>query len=353
MALFASLRRLLGRTPAPESTASDPAERSPRGGGPPPAAQAGPAPAEPEIESRSGPPAAVAAGRFDEPVDRRFTAVLLGVGDLRGDAPESFERRAIERIWRAAASSQNPNLVPRLPVVLPRLIGLVRREDVSAQEIAELLARDPTLVGEVVRLANSPRYRTPREITDLQEAMILLGQRGLIELVTGAAMRPIFSHRQGRFSRIAGTRLWNLAEQCSLACVELCGDSVDRFHAYLAGLVANVGLIPALRVLDVDYKEARPPDTEGFHDALRDAAAALSGQITRQWDFPAEVRLAVELRGGPQSAELEDGLTAALRVADRVSKWHVLLPGLAGPALAGLTDPERRCYAALERAFGR
>ncbi len=353
VALFASLRRLLGRDPAPVVAASDPAQASPREAGRPPDPAARPVPAESEIEPSSEQPAGVMGPGFDQPVDRRFTAALLGVGELRRDAPESFERRAIELIQLAATSGQDSDLVPRLPVVLPRLISLVRREEVPAQEIVELLARDPTLVGEVVRMANSPRYRTRREITDLQEAMIMLGQRGLIELVTGAAMRPIFSLRQGRFSRIAGTRLWDLAEQCSHACVEICGDRADRFHAYLAGLVANVGLIPALRLLDTGYQEARPPDTEGFHDALRDAAAALTGRIARQWDFPAPVRRAVELHSGSQTGELEDSLASALRVADRASKWHVLRPGLAGPALAALTDPERRCYAALERAFGR
>jgi HD-like signal output (HDOD) protein len=353
VALFACLRRLLGRDPPPAAAASDPAQASPRAGSRSPASAAHPAPVESEIESSSGQPAGAVASGFDQPVDRRFTAALLGVGELRRDALEPFERRAIELIQHAATSGQDSSLVPRLPVVLPRLISLVRRDEVPAQKIVELLARDPTLVGEVVRMANSPRYRTRREITDLQEAMIILGQRGLIELVTGAAMRPIFSPRQGRFSRIAGTRLWDLAERCSHACVEICGDRADRFHAYLAGLVANVGLIPALRLLDNDYQEARPPDTEAFHDALRDAAAGLTGRIARQWDFPAQVRRAVELHSGPQTGELEDSLAAALRVADRVSKWHVLMPGLAGPALAGLTDAERRCYAALERAFGR
>jgi hypothetical protein len=61
---------------------------------------------------------------------------------------------------------------------------------------------------------------------------------------------------------------------------------------------------------------------------------------------------AIERRADAQARTSEDRYTRTLSVADRISKWHLLNPGLAAPALAGLTEPERRCYLELERAFG-
>ncbi|HEX4585123.1 MAG TPA: HDOD domain-containing protein [Burkholderiaceae bacterium] len=290
--------------------------------------------------------------RLEGDPDRRFTALLLGVGNLRPTPAEPAELRALARIEAILQEGRESNLIPRLPVVLPRLIGLVRRDDVSPRELAERLSHDPALVGEVVRLANSPRFRPSRDIANLQEAVIALGQRGLGQLVTNAVMRPIFDTRQGRFSRSAGTRLWDLTERCSFACANLCGNAADPFQAYLAGMVANIGLIAALRVLDSGYRESKPPDTEGFHDALRDVVARLSARIARQWDFPPNVCEAVA-RGTTSGSGLGDEeLAWALQTADRASKWHVLMPGLAGAALTGLTESERRCYVGLERAFG-
>jgi len=313
------------------------------------------APARPgAAPSRTPPamaPAREAPGPGRDDVDRRFTALLLGAGPLRRADADPAERRIIEQLAELARSGRDSNLVPRLPAVLPRLIGLVRRDDVAPRELAERLSRDPALVGEVVRLANSPRYRTGRDVADLQEAVIVLGQHGLIQLVTRAAMRPIFNAQQGRFSRIAGTRLWDLSDRCAHACAQLCGGA-DRFQAYLAGMVANAGLIVALRVLDAGYQESRAPDSEDFHRALGDVTSMLSERIARHWNFHPDVCRAVGRRAGSRAGEADDDLTRALRTADRISKWHLLMPGLAVDALAGLTDAERGCYAELERTFG-
>jgi HD-like signal output (HDOD) protein len=289
---------------------------------------------------------------LQQSADRLFTARLLGVGGLRPGEAGPAERLVIQRLTALGREADAPNLVPRLPVVLPRLLGLVRRDDVSPRELVERLSDDPTLVGEVVRVANSPRYRIARDVEDLHEAVLMLGQRGLVQIVVSAAMRPIFDMRQGRFSRIAGVTPWDLTQRCSHACADLCDQDADRFQAFLSGMGANVGLIAALRVLDSIYAEQQVPDTEGFHDALSTAASRLSGRIARQWGFTRAVCQAIERRGDPQAGMSEDRFTRTLSVADRISKWHVLNPGLPAASLTGLSEPDRRCYLELERAFG-
>jgi HD-like signal output (HDOD) protein len=352
MALLATLRRLLGGSRTPPGDAPDHAAEtsgSPRARpGAPPTIEAGSA----RHPNAAGEALAGGLHPFEEDPDRRFTALILGVRDLRPAEAAGGERRIIERIEQLAQGGLDPSVVPRLPVVLPRLIGLVRRDDVSPRELAERLSHDPALVGDVVRLANSPRYRSSRDVASLQEAVIALGQRGLAQLVTNAVMRPIFDTRQGRFSRSAGTTLWALTERCAIACDALCADHPDRFRAYLAGMMANIGFLAALRVLDSEYQDTEPPDSEGFHIALSATVATLSGQIARQWDFHPDVCRAVAARVARGAEAAQDDLTRALRAADRISKWHVLAPRLTGAALAALEASERRCYVELQRAFG-
>jgi HD-like signal output (HDOD) protein len=337
MAWLASLRRFFGGSPTPEARYTAVMDVSDR--------PSELAPAAHQTLAEPGP--------FDSSADRRFTAALLGVDQLRVAKAEPAEQRVLERLREVVGDRAEANLVPRLPVVLPRLISVVRRDDVGASELAERLSLDPTLVGDAVRLANSPAYRTSREITNLHDAVIVLGQRGLIQIVIGAAMRPIFDVRHGRFSRIAGTRVWDLAQRCAAACATLCAQETDPFHAYLAGMVADIGMIVALRVLDDEYEEGPAPDTEEFHEALRDVVAKLSGRIARQWDFHAKVCVAVERRAATERHGVDNELVRALRTADRISKLHLLAPGLGGGVLTGLSDPERRCYGELERMFGQ
>jgi len=298
------------------------------------------------------PVGAVAPSVFDKDVDASFTASMFGVEALRADRPSAAERRAIEQLMEASHGKGDPKLVPRLPMVLPELMRLSRRDDVSPRQLAERLSSDPTMVGEVVRLANSPRYRTERDISNLQEAVMLLGSDGLQQLVASVALRPIFNKGQGRFSRTSGTRVWDLAQRCSHASVLLSDRVTDSFHAYLAGLVTNVGLIAALRVIDTAYDDAQAPDAEDFHKTFHDAAGRLSCQIAKMWDFPQEVCDAVQRLEQSEIESQPSNLRLTLRVADTASKWHMLAPGLSGVALEGLHDAERRCYVELERAFG-
>jgi len=343
MALFKSLRRLFGGTDAPKPRAN-PVEDVPAPRVRVSSAQTRPDSRAPGVLGDSDP--------SDDDVEKRFTCLLLGVDRMRQVEVEPPERLVIEQIRELARRGGDPDLIPRLPVALPRVINMVRRDDVSPREMAERLSHDPALVGEVVRIANSPRYRTGRDIANLQEAVLVLGQRGLMQLVTNVTMRPIFNAQQGRFSRIAGTRLWDLSERSACACAHMCGGGSDTFQAYLAGMASNVGLIAVLRILDLGYKEPQPPDTEGFHHALLQETATLSGQIARHWEFPPNVCHAVAHSADPQERSQDDELVALLRSAVHISKWHVLMPGLSGAALATLPEPARRGYLELERVFG-
>lgn len=296
-------------------------------------------------------PAPETAHPLSRDLDRSFSALLLAVNECRPAEPEAAERSILQRLEDLAAAPGDQNLVPRLPAVLPKLMSLVRRDDTSPRELAEHLGRDPALVGEVIRIANSPRYRTARTIASLQDAVMVLGQRGMHQLVTGVAMRPVFNTQQGRFSRAAGTHLWDQAERCAHACAYLRNQSADQFEGYLAGMVANAGLIAALRVLDQHYQASQPPNTLGFHEALLDVSAKLSASIARQWNFPEDVAEALATRAIQPPVIVASDLTLALRTADRISKLHVLAAHTPQTGEA-FVEPEDRCYRELQRVFG-
>ena len=351
MAFLNRMRRMFAGAAKP----APPAAAPPLG---PASRNAGAAPAG-FTPAASGPGCSAAAESTDDAppacptdLDRRFSAFMLAIAQCRPGAAEPPERSVLQRLEALGHDAADVERLPRLPSVLPRLMRLARRDDVAPRELVDHLSHDPALVGEVVRLANSPRYRTARGIDNLQAAVIAIGQRGMNQLVTSVAMRPIFNLPQGRFSRAAGTRLWALAERGAHACAFLRGDAADSFNAYLAGLVANVGWIAALRVLDQSELAVQGADTAGFHDELPLVAAGLSARIARHWAFPAEVCQALDGRAVNAQATRADALGFALRAADRVSKWHLLEPGIDAARFGANPAIESRGYLELGRTFG-
>jgi HD-like signal output (HDOD) protein len=339
MALWNPLRRLFGHdNGAPEVTVP------PAPAAPPRPQVVAPPPPVPEL------PPAINAGVSDRELDYRFVALLLG-SPAPVVAPTPAERAVIDQLGALAERGLDPELVPRLPAVLPRLIALSRRDDAAPRELAGLLARDPALVGEVVQLANSPRYRTAREIEDLQGALMVLGQMGLSQLVTRAAMRPIFNLAQGRFGRHAGGRLWELSERVAVAAAALRQGRTDAFAAYLAGTVAPVGLMAAVRVLDQRYAAPEPPASVAFHLALWQQAARVAAQAARQWSFPEEVVQALDERARHAAAGAGE-LALAVQAADRAARRQLL--AAAGVALEGgaASPDEARADTELDQRYG-
>lgn len=255
---------------------------------------------------------------------RRFSATLLGVPDLAVMAITEAEQQALRRLAEALAQRKSQDFMPRMPAVLPRLMGLVRRDNVSTREIAEQVARDPALMGEVIRLANSSYYSRGKEIADLQDAVMMLGQLGLEKIIVQAAMRPVFNAQQGRFSRTATALLWELSARCAAACSFLMKGQGQEFNAYLAGTLLGCGLLPTLRILDQSFAAGPPPQSQAFHDGLADMGLKIAAQLARDWDFPAEVAQAI---AGLATAEPDSPLGVALREADQVGKLHVLADG--------------------------
>lgn len=290
----------------------------------------------------------------DADLDAQFSAMLLSLGSLREGPVAPAERAVLQWVEELAQAPARHDLLPRLPAVLPKLMSLARRDDVSPRELSEHLMRDPALVAEVIRIANSPRYRASQTLGSLQDAVMVLGQRGMNQLITNVAMRPVFNSQAGRFSQRARSHLWAQASRCAHACAYLRDARVDPFDAYLAGMVVNAGLIPALSVLDLRYTGPQLPDTSAFHAQFLRLGVKISANIARAWCFPEGVGLALDTLGTQPAPQPSPRLAVLLRSADQVSKRHLLSTCQDEPMMSddAAGHESAACYAELQRVFG-
>lgn len=67
------------------------------------------------------------------------------------------------------------NILPTAPRVVQYLINSFYDEQMPADELAHHIALDPVLSTNLLRLANSPYYRTSRQIGSVEAAVTLLG----------------------------------------------------------------------------------------------------------------------------------------------------------------------------------
>jgi HD-like signal output (HDOD) protein len=313
------------------------------------AAPASPAPVQPP-----------AAGRrlvsFDQ-VDRINSAYdtwLFERGDDSGLDLSPLETQALEALAAIVASQQSgAALVRRLPGLIPQLLQSLRSDTFSGVALSRTISSDVVLVGAVVRLANSAYQGTANSITSVEHAVMLIGQEGLRQLITTVAFRPIIDMNSGHYTRTLAPRLWDHAERCASANRAVAEElGIEPFEAFLAGLIQNVGLIVALRVLDGVAKNDASLGSELFCAQLVRDARALSCSIGREWKFPETVIRAVAEQGGLQKGAQLSPLGQLLMLTDYLGKVRELIEqgrlGHADPSLfAGLPDYTQRLYAHL------
>jgi hypothetical protein len=69
--------------------------------------------------------------------------------------------------------------LPALPGVALKILERIRDPESSMQQLAEILATDPTLSAKVLMAVNSPYFGLQRSITNLPHAVNLLGEDAL------------------------------------------------------------------------------------------------------------------------------------------------------------------------------
>lgn len=242
------------------------------------------------------------------------------------------------------------NLVRRMPGVIPQLLQSLRTDDFSGAELARKISNDVVLVAAVIRLANNAFYGTDKPITSIEHAVLVLGQDGLRQLISGVAFKPIFNLKSGYYTQRIAPKCWRQAEMCALAARVLAVDEpINPFEGFLAGLIQYVGLIVSLRVMDQITEGDTHLGSESFCNTLIDHARKLSCSIAREWQFPAAVVTAIEEQGSKNQLVQFSATGRILSTADFLGKVQVLSENGTPLADDGLVLSERAqaCLAVL------
>jgi len=258
-----------------------------------------------------------------ENIDAAFYAFILGVQSPIDSRLNLFEKSVLRQLDQLLTSDIAHNsLVPRLPAVIPQVMGVLRDKSSSSADLTSQIGRDAVLVSEVLRLANSPYYRVEQKITTLERAVFALGRVGVRQLIANAAFKPMINLNTGYFTKLSGTTLWDQSEKTAIACDCMAKqEKVDRFAAYLMGIVQNVGLTVVLKILDRYFDGNHVPRSEEFHERLFKRSKELSLLIATEWSFPKGVLEALESQ---VNAKHDQMLGKILYVGDKFSKMHIL-----------------------------
>lgn len=291
----------------------------------PVAARIPPRPARPRGTPASTPSAAPAPAPSVPPatISEYFHRLVFALPAAGTDEPEGDGAAMFKRLDLLSTRFDMRSL-PRLPTVLPQLLRTLKSDTAAGGELAKLVGRDPLMVGEVMRVTGSVYYRSAQPISNLQQAVVLLGQDGLHRVITQHAMKPILQANAGGCGH-AGEYLWDHAERCAHVCAWLGKrNGGDPFEAYLAGIICHAGTGAVVRLLNQLLADAPAPVLDAqFVARCAALGARLSLQAARHWELPPRVIVALDEHQQTDSTATS-ALGQALAVADTLAMAHLL-----------------------------
>ncbi len=208
-----------------------------------------------------------------------------------------------------------------LPAAAAEILRLTGEPQIDPQAIKKCLENDPALAARILRVVNSSLFGPTRPVTDLNQALTLLGIRPLKMLVLGFSLpKELFAGLEAeslayywRQTLIKAVAARELSERLWL----IPGD-----EPFLAGLVQDIGSLALIQQLGPTYQNLLSHirshggsllefelDTLGFDHLV------LSARLLAHWGLPAGLCAAISI---PPEERRVSELTASERTLPRI-----------------------------------
>lgn len=163
--------------------------------------------------------------------------------------------------------------LPALPRTYAALTAELARENWDVSDVVRVVERDPGLVANAFRLANSSALARRRTVTNVREAVLWIGTNMLKNVVLAAEALPSFA--RGGVPKALFDEIERHATLCGAVASRLVDDKLMSENAFLAAALHDAGqLVLALK------------DPERYRAVLSDARSKkLSIEVLEQAAF--------------------------------------------------------------------
>ncbi|MBW8883794.1 MAG: HDOD domain-containing protein, partial [Planctomycetia bacterium] len=208
-----------------------------------------------------------------------------------------------------------------LPAVAAEVLRLTGEPQIDPRELRQCIETDPALAARLLRVVNSSLFGPTRPVTDLNQALTLLGIRPLKMLVLGFSLpKELFTGLEAEVL----SRYWRQTLVKAVAARELT-ERLWRMpgdESFLAGLVQDIGVLVLIQQLGSSYVKLLERvqicggslidcelDTLGFDHLV------LSARLLAHWGLPAGLCAAISV---PPVKDRIEELTGSERTLPRI-----------------------------------
>jgi HD-like signal output (HDOD) protein/CheY-like chemotaxis protein len=261
-------------------------------------------------------------------VSHQYLAKPCDADILQGTIARAFTLRDLAGNPAVKTLVARINKLPTLPATYQRLVDCLKRTDANMEDVAKIIAMDPSMSARLLKLVNSAYFGLAKPVADVARAGALLGLDRIMALVLG---QGIFSG--GDTPKVRGFSLEALwvhsvatATAAHRIALEEGMDKEQVAAAFLAGMLHDIGkLVLAMGVPDdyarvLELARGRPGSERELETLeLQAAHTDVGAYLVGLWGLPNHIAEAIAFHEDPTTCVGPFGLPGIVHVADRIA----------------------------------
>lgn len=274
-------------------------------------------------------------------VSHQFLSKPCDAEILQGTITRAFTLRDLAGNPAVKTLVSRIDKLPTLPATYQRLVECLKRPDSSMDDVAKIIAMDPSMSARLLKVVNSAYFGLAKPVAEVARAGTLLGLDRLMALVLG---QGLFSGAEApRVPGFSLEALWSHSIATATAAHRIAQEEkLDKetvAAAFLAGMLHDIGkLVLAMgmpneyaRVLELSRgRPGSEPELEALE--LKATHPDVGAYLVGLWGLPNSIAEAIAYHEDPSQALGSFGLPGIVHVADRIANH----PEITDPASADL-----------------
>jgi putative nucleotidyltransferase with HDIG domain len=190
------------------------------------------------------------------------------------------------------------NLRP-LPEIASRIMTACRQEGTDVRALVQLVECDPVISSRVLSVVNSSLFGYSREVSSINQAVVVLGLNKLSQLAVSVASESVFN--SGDAAGEGRRKLYEHSLGCaavSRLLASISGCEAEAGEAFLAGMLHDVGKLVLFDVAPHGYSELQANESEMSSVELERQTfgidhSELGAKIAENWGLPFQINGAI------------------------------------------------------------
>ncbi len=216
-------------------------------------------------------------------------------------------------------------LVP-FPAIAMEVVRLVENPKTSAAKLGEVISQDQALAAKVLKVANSPFYGFPKQISTINFAIVVLGFETLKEIVLSVSLTSSLVNKLEKDFDIG--KFWRHSLLVGIIAKHLARDFGYRIsgEAFTAGLLHDIGILVIAQYFKKEFQQIvqvgkrREFPFEQIERRFLDNAThyEIGSWLAERWNFPDQLIEAISYHHQPHLAVKNPQLASLVYLAEYI-----------------------------------